>query len=201
MFERYTESARRVLFFARYEASQDGSIAIEPEHLLLGILRGRPPLIRDLLAPVRPNDLREDLDRRTPLAERLPTSVEIPFTPPTKQVLGFAAEEADRLRHSYIGTEHLLLGLLRVEGSTAASILIARGVELNAVREKVVGLTDQKRAGAESPGGTNVRQHHISAIRLSLEHLAQELQTNAEARELLTRILGDLDALSEHLET
>src|SRR5688572_29636761 len=111
VFERYTERARRVLFFARYEASQLGSIAIETEHLLLGLIREGKGLTSRIFARshLSLENIRKDIEGRTVFREKVSTSVEIPFSAETKRVLGFAAEEADRLLHNYIGTEHLLL--------------------------------------------------------------------------------------------
>ena len=77
-------------------------------------------------------------------ARRSSTSVDIPFSAETKRVLQFAAEEADRLLHNYIGTEHLLLGILREERSVAASILDEKGMRLNTVREDIVQLLNEK---------------------------------------------------------
>src|SRR5678810_1458327 len=115
MFERYTERARRVLFFARYEASQLGSISIETEHLLLGLIREGKGLTSRIFARshLSLENIRKDIEGRTVFREKVSTSVEIPFSADTKRVLQFAAEEADRLLHTYIGTEHLLLGILR----------------------------------------------------------------------------------------
>ena len=76
--------------------------------------------------------------------EKVSTSVEIPFSAETKRVLQFAAEEADRLLHNYIGTEHLLLGILREERSVAASILMEKGMRLNTVRDDIVQLLNEK---------------------------------------------------------
>src|SRR5215208_4586706 len=115
MFERYTERARRVLFFARYEASQLGSISIETEHLLLGLIREGKGLTSRIFARshLSLENIRKEIEGRTVFREKVSTSVEIPFSAETKRVLQFAAEEADRLLHNYIGTEHLLLGILR----------------------------------------------------------------------------------------
>src|SRR5574339_283205 len=115
MFERYTERARRVLFFARYEASQLGSISIETEHLLLGLIREGKGLTSRIFARshLSLESIRKEIEGRTVFREKVSTSVEIPFSAETKRVLQFAAEEADRLLHNYIGTEHLLLGIVR----------------------------------------------------------------------------------------
>ncbi|HCH37466.1 MAG TPA: ATP-dependent Clp protease ATP-binding subunit ClpC, partial [Acidobacteria bacterium] len=146
MFERYTERARRVLFFARYEASQLGSISIETEHLLLGLIREGKGLTSRIFA--RSNlsleHIRKQIESRTVFREKVSTSVEIPFSGESKRLLQFAAEEADRLLHNYIGTEHLLLGILREERSVAAKILMEKGMRLNSVREHIVALLNEK---------------------------------------------------------
>ncbi len=146
MFERYTERARRVLFFARYEASQLGSISIETEHLLLGLIREGKGLTSRIFARshLSLEGIRKDVEGRTVFREKVSTSVEIPFSTETTRVLQFAAEEADRLLHNYVGTEHLLLGILREERCVAASILVEKGMRLNAVREDIVQLLNEK---------------------------------------------------------
>src|SRR5688500_14993001 len=139
MFERYTEKARRVIFFARYEASQFGAPAIEPEHLLLGLMREDKTLTGRFFprAQVSIESIRKEIEGRTLLREKISTSVELPLAPETKHVLAYAHEESDRLQHRHIGTEHLLLGLLREERSMAAEILYERGLRLNAVRDEI----------------------------------------------------------------
>src|SRR5258705_79745 len=146
MFERYTERARRVLFFARYEASQLGSISIETERLLLALIREGKGLTSRIFARshLSLENIRKEIEGRTVFREKVSTSVEIPFSAETKRVLQFAAEEADRLLHNYIGTEHLLLGILREERSVAASILMEKGRRLTSVREDSVQLLNEK---------------------------------------------------------
>jgi enamine deaminase RidA (YjgF/YER057c/UK114 family) len=134
MFERYTERARRVLFFARYEASATASLSIEPEHLLLALIRERVEPVVQSNVPVE--------TIRSALADRaanhpVPTSVEIPFGAETKRVLQSAAEEADGLEHFHIDAEHLLLGILVDGRSTAASVLMAQGISLETLRKQV----------------------------------------------------------------
>jgi ketosteroid isomerase-like protein len=138
MFERFTEKARRVIFFARYEASQYGSPFIETEHLLLGLMRENGALI---LRSLRPNctaaDLKSEIDKQIPLRQRISVSQEVPLTGECKKVLMRAKDEADRLGHRRIGAEHLLLGLLGAETSLAARLLRERGAEVEAVREQL----------------------------------------------------------------
>ena len=146
MFERYTERARRVLFFARYEASQLGSISIETEHLLLGLIREGKGLTSRLFARshLSLENIRKEIEGRTVFREKVSTSVEIPFSTETKRVLQFSAEEAERLLHNYIGTEHLLLGIFREERSVAAALLSEKGMRLTTVREDILQLLNEK---------------------------------------------------------
>jgi len=139
MFERYTEKARRVIFFARYEASQYGSPYIETEHLLLGLLREDRVLAKRFIGEVNAEGgaIRTEIERHITFRERISTSVEVPLTMESRKVLILAAEEADRLGQRHVGTEHLLLGLLRVEASLAGQILQARGVKVETLREQL----------------------------------------------------------------
>jgi uncharacterized protein (TIGR02246 family) len=138
MFERYTEKARRVTFFARYEASQYGRPYIETEFVLLGLLREDPGLVRRFLCPNSVSTgIRTEIERHIPPRERISTAVEIPLTSECKKALNFAVEECDRLGQRHCGTEHLLLGLLRVDGSLAAQLLRERGVKPEVIREQL----------------------------------------------------------------
>jgi uncharacterized protein (TIGR03435 family) len=135
MFERLTERARRVLFFARDEASQFGSSSMDTEHLLLGLIR-------------------EGVVRRLPARPPTSPSKEIPFSPAAMRVLQHTAEQADRLSHDYIGTEHLLLGLLREQGSIAADVLSSRGLLVDRVRDRIAELLlDGEPAERSEPPG------------------------------------------------
>jgi ATP-dependent Clp protease ATP-binding subunit ClpC len=152
MFERYTEKARRVIFFARYEASQFGSPYIETEHMLLGILREDKALTnRFLRTHSSVESIRKQIEAHTTIREKVSTSVDLPLRNECKRVLAYAAEEADQLAHKHLGTEHLLLGLLREENSFAANILKERGVQLASVRE---GLAEAATGAAQQPPTT-----------------------------------------------
>ncbi len=146
MFEKFTEKAKRVLFLARYEASQMGSRVIGTEHLLLGLLKEGEEITREIFmrSNISIDMLRAELENQGPSREKVSTSVEIPFSEETKKVLTFAEEEAERLLHNYIGTEHLLLGLLRVENSAAGQLLVDKGMRLFAVREDTVEILKRK---------------------------------------------------------
>jgi hypothetical protein len=138
MFERYTERARRVIFFARLEASQFGSTTIETEYLLLGLIReDKNQTNRFLRNQSSIVSIRKEIERRTTIREKGPTSIDLPLSDECKRILAYAAEEAERLNHRHIGTEHLLLGILREEKCVAAEILHERGLRLNAIREEL----------------------------------------------------------------
>jgi len=145
MFERYTEKARRVIFFARYEASQFGSPYIETEHLLLGLLREDKALTnRFLRSHASVESIRKQIEAHTTIREKVSTSVDLPLSNECKRVLAYAAEEAERLSHKHIGTEHLLLGLLREEKCFAAEILHERGLRLSNIREELSRTSQEK---------------------------------------------------------
>ncbi len=146
MFERYTEKARRVIFFARYEASQFGSPYIETEHLLLGLLREDKALTnRFLRSHASVESIRKQIEGAHDDSEKkVSTSVDLPLSNECKRVLAYAAEEAERLSHRHIGTEHLLLGLLREEKCFAAEILHERGLRLSTIREELARTSQEK---------------------------------------------------------
>jgi hypothetical protein len=138
MFERYTEPARRTIFFGRYEASHFGSPYIEAEHLLLGLLREDKALAnRFLHSRAAAESIRQQIERHTPPREKLPISVDLPLSHECRRVLAYGAEEAGRLNHEHIGTVHLLLGLLREENCFAAQLLREQGLTQDSVREQV----------------------------------------------------------------
>ena len=155
MFERYDEDARRALFFARYEVAQLGGITIEPEHLVLGILRGSPQAIIPFATPGTTADAIREALALTP-REKQSTSVEIPFSRDCKQALQLAATESDELQTGFIGPAHLVLGILGTSGQ-AARVLHDTGVEVDAVRAHLKTLANTQ--PAEPPRGPLVSRH------------------------------------------
>ncbi|MGH9712074.1 MAG: Clp protease N-terminal domain-containing protein [Candidatus Acidiferrales bacterium] len=158
MFERFTEKARRAIFFARYEASQYGSQYIETEHLLLGILREDRGIVRRLLpADCSLDSIRSEIESHIEPRERISNSVEVPLTQECKRILNFAVEEADRLANEQIENDHLLLGILHEQNCAAALILTARGLNLPAAREALTGsATKSSQLRLGRPGGRGV---------------------------------------------
>ena len=140
MFERYTEQARRALFFARYEAFQVRSAWIETEHLLLGLFHEeQSPTARVFArANLSVDGVRREIDARTARRSLSSQWNDVPFSDEATSVLAYAAQEADRLLHEHVGTEHLLLGLLREERGMAATILAEQGLRIATVRDQIV---------------------------------------------------------------
>jgi len=193
MFERYTEKARRVIFFARYEASQFGSPAIEAAHILLGLLREDAQLTRALFPDVRSpaDNIRREIERHLPTNEKIHASVDLPLSKDAKQTLSYAADESERLCHRHIETGHLMLGLIKNEGSFASEILSARGV----TAEKVVDFINNRPAlPSEADIDTSSHEDFRAADRLSrplwllVDRLAQKGLLSRE--EFMGELLG-----------
>lgn len=162
MFERYTEKARRIIFFARYEASQFGSPYIETEHLLLGFLREDKFLVRHLFRAdpeAEIEAIRRQIEANAKVGKKVSTSIDLPLSNESKRALAFAAEEAERLRDKHIGTEHLFIALLREPGTVAAQVLNSHGLSLEKAREIVS--RPQREAGSQRKTGA---AHQIVVI-------------------------------------
>lgn len=138
MFDRYTEEARRVIFFARYEASVFGSREITTELLLLGFMRVNSHRAEQFLGSVATLvSIRRQIEAQSPRGEKVSTSVDLPLNQGAKRALAYGAEESERLGHQHIEPEHLLMGLLREERSLAADILRQHGLTIANLREKL----------------------------------------------------------------
>lgn len=150
MFEKYTDKARRVLFFARYEASQFGASTITSAHLLLGLVREAEKTTVAMLEQMGIN-LSELKDRvvnqhqnnynQQPSA----TSVEIPLSEETKRVLHYALKESMSLNHKYVGVEHILLGILRDEHAFASQLLTEMGADLYRAKEILLDILKEEK--------------------------------------------------------
>jgi quinol monooxygenase YgiN len=179
MFERYTERARRVLFFARYEASQLGSPSIGPEHLLLGILHEGGGLAARICRDAGLDFLLVHLEVARAFEDRpkISTSVEMPLSAPSKAALKLAEAEADALKHAHIGTEHLLLALLAEPESLAGGILTRGGLRLEparAVVRSLYGTPSVAVPSAAAPQPAPTREAHIVLVQVTIRPEMQE---------------------------
>jgi ATP-dependent Clp protease ATP-binding subunit ClpC len=148
MFEKYNEKARRALFFARYEASKLGSRVIESEHILLGVLREGEEIIKEIFSRfnIKPEQIRREVEGDRLFVDRISSSAELPLSEEAKKILAYASHEAESMLHQYVGTEHLLIGILRVESSTAARILTSKGLNVYGVREETISILKEREA-------------------------------------------------------
>jgi hypothetical protein len=160
MFERFTERARRVFFFARYEASQFGSMTIESGHMLLGLIREYTDLIHHF-APRAPSveDISKEVAAHLTVRQRVPTSIDMPLSNECKRILAYSAEETERLLHRLISGEHLLLGILREENCMAAKVLDQLGLKLDVIRDELA-----RHPMAEEPAAAGVTSGGFQAL-------------------------------------
>ena len=150
MFERFTDRARRVVVLAQEEARLLDHNYIGTEHLLLGLVHEGEGIAARVLrtAGVDLDLLRAAVEDIIGRGDSTPSG-HIPFTPSAKKVLELSLREALELGHNYIGTEHLLLGLIRQEDGVAAVTLAARGLDLERTRRQVVEITSGAKADVE----------------------------------------------------
>jgi methyltransferase (TIGR00027 family) len=175
--ERYTDRARRALFFSRQEAAELGSRSIEPEHILLALLREGHVVNRIFArSALTPEGIRKGIEDRTGPREKILGAVEIPFSLETKRVLQGAADEADRLSHHEITTEHLLLAILQGRRSLVSAILATSGIQPLALRAELLKTLDM------TPVGSTARW--VAASRALETESANPLFSDPFAREL-----------------
>ncbi|HWN02649.1 MAG TPA: Clp protease N-terminal domain-containing protein, partial [Candidatus Dormibacteraeota bacterium] len=142
MFERFTERARRVIILAREEAGRFRHDFVGTEHILLGLIRDGEGIATAVLQRLglRLETVKAEVERALAGFPKTLTFGEVPFTPQAKRVLELSIEEARQLGHNYIGTEHLLLGLMKEGQSIAAKILESLGARLDEVRQETLAL-------------------------------------------------------------
>ena len=145
MFKRFTERARRVIILAREEAERHHHEYLGPEHILLGMLKDGGGIAVTVLqkAGLSIDHVRMEIERHLPRNANALIVGEIPFTPKAKKVLEYGVEEARLMGHNYIGTEHLLLGLLKEKEGIGAKVLNNLGIRLVETREKILNLLQE----------------------------------------------------------
>lgn len=132
MFERYNDKARRAIFFARYEAVESGSNSINPEHILLGLIRADKTLFSRMLpndSVIAIKDIFENVRESCLVGEKLSKDAEISISNKSKVVMGYAEEESNRMLNRHISSEHLFLGVLRLNDLTATRVLHNYGID------------------------------------------------------------------------
>lgn len=155
MFERFTDRARKVMALANQEAQRFNHEYIGTEHILLGLVKEGSGVGANVLKnlDVDLRKVRLEVEKLVKAGPEMVTMGKLPQTPRAKKVIEYAIEEARNLNHNYVGTEHLLLGLLREHDGVAAQVLMNLGLKLEEVREEVLNLLG---AGADSEGAETI---------------------------------------------
>jgi ATP-dependent Clp protease ATP-binding subunit ClpA len=183
MYERFTDRSRRVMQLANREAQRFNHEYIGTEHILLGLVSEGSGVAANVLKNLNINlrEVRRQVERivqHGPGGDRV-VEGRFPKTPRAKKVIEYAVEEAKRLKHNYIGTEHLLLGLLREEEGVAAQVLIYLGLKLDTVREEVTNLLGHAIPEVSQPIDPPT---NVAPIIARPEPLTNELRSVIEAR-------------------
>lgn len=158
MYERFTDRARKVMQLANQEAQRFNHEYIGTEHILLGLIKEGSGVAANVLKnlDVDLRKIRLEVEKLVQSGPDMVTMGKLPQTPRAKKVIEYSMEEARNLNHNYVGTEHILLGLLREQEGVAAQVLMNLGLKLEEVREEVLNLLGHGMEGAEAserPGG------------------------------------------------
>ena len=189
MFERFTDRARKVMALANQEAQRFNHEYIGTEHILLGLVKEGSGVGANVLKnlDVDLRKVRLEVEKLVKSGPDMVTMGKLPQTPRAKKVIEYAIEEARSLNHNYVGTEHLLLGLLREHEGVAAQVLMNLGLKLEEVREEVLNLLGagmdseeeaSEREGGEAPvgKGSKSKTPALDSFGRDLTELAQQNQ-------------------------
>ncbi|MDI6781345.1 MAG: ATP-dependent Clp protease ATP-binding subunit [bacterium] len=179
MFERFTERARRVLGLAQEEAKRLGHDYVGTEHMLLGLVREGEGVAAEVISNlgISLESIRIEVEKVAPKGSEMLTYGDVPFTPHAKRVLELSVEEARRLGHNYIGTEHLLLGLIREGEGIGSRVLINLGINLDTVRDEAMNLLGGGIPSGEKPAAAHPKKTStpvLDAFSRDLTMLARE---------------------------
>ncbi|HUU50713.1 MAG TPA: ATP-dependent Clp protease ATP-binding subunit, partial [Nitrospinota bacterium] len=173
MFKRFTERARKVVILAREEAERFRSDYLGTEHILMGTVKDGGGIAVTVLQRlgVDLKHLKLELERHFPLTSSTVVIGDIPFTPRAKKVLEYAVDEARMMSHNYIGTEHLLLGLLKEKEGVAFKVLSSMGVRLVDAREQILNLLKEPLSpGKEKPKTPALDEFGRDLTKLAIQH-------------------------------
>jgi ATP-dependent Clp protease ATP-binding subunit ClpC len=166
MFDRFTDRARKVMGLARQEAQRFNHEYIGTEHILLGLIQEGSGVAANVLRnlDVDLEKIRREIEKIVHSGPPMVTMGQLPFTPRAKKVLELSVEEATNLGHNYIGTEHLLLGLIRENEGVAAQVLMNLGLKLEDVREEVLELLGADMTSEASPSEKSSKKSKTPAL-------------------------------------
>jgi len=159
MYERFTDRARKVMQLANQEAQRFNHEYIGTEHILLGLVKEGSGVAANVLKnlDIDLRKIRLEVEKIVQSGPDMVTMGKLPQTPRAKKVIEYSIEEARNLNHNYVGTEHLLLGLLREQEGVAAQVLMNLGLKLEDVREEVLNLLGHNMESGEGGGGGGER--------------------------------------------
>jgi ATP-dependent Clp protease ATP-binding subunit ClpC len=210
MFDKFTDRARKVIALARQEAERLRNDYIGTEHVLIGLIKEGSGVASNILENlnINPDKVLQEIEKIAQPGTNMVTMGQLPFTPRTKKMLEYSLEEMRNLGHNYIGTEHLLLGLIRENDSEAAQVMISMGIELDLVRKevlKILGASDGDAVGvssgdpqipnqtsAQPAGQANSRTPALDAFGRDLTELAR--------KEKLDPVIGRSDEIERMLQ-
>ncbi len=203
MFDRFTERARKVIILAKEEAKRFNHDYIGTEHILLGLIKEGESVAAAVLQNLglSLDTIRLEVEKLVQFGPSTIVSGDIPFTPKAKKVIELAMDEARRLGHNYIGTEHLLLGLIKEGEGVASHVLMNVGLDLNKVRSEVIKLlgssAPSQGGGGMQPGGTTAKGSKTKTP--ALDAFGRDLSTMARAGKLDT-VVGRQDEIERVIQ-
>jgi ATP-dependent Clp protease ATP-binding subunit ClpC len=173
VYEQFTEQARRAMVRAEEEARILRHNYVGTEHILLGLIHERDGIAAEALESlgISLRAVRQQIKEIIGRGQQAPPSGQIPFTPRSRKVLELALREALQLGHDYIGTEHILLGLIREGDGVAAQVLVSQGADLNQVRQQVIYLVTHQGQAAESAGDPTSLAKEVDRLTAEVERL------------------------------
>jgi ATP-dependent Clp protease ATP-binding subunit ClpC len=200
MFERFTDRARRVVILAQEEARMLDHNYVGPEHILLGLVHEGEGVAAKALTEldVSLSAVRQQVEELIGRGQQAPSG-HIPFTPRAKKVLELSLREALQLGHNYIGTEHILLGILREGENVGAQVLVRMGTDLNRVRLEVIKLVGPGSGVDAPPEATQARLASGAALPRAPRTALRYDAMLAEVRNALAGITERLTAIERHL--
>jgi len=200
MYERFTDRARKVMQLANQEAQRFNHEYIGTEHILLGLIKEGSGVAANVLKnlDVDLRKIRLEVEKLVQSGPDMVTMGKLPQTPRAKKVIEYSMEEARNLNHNYVGTEHILLGLLREQEGVAAQVLMNLGLKLEDVREEVLNLlghgleggeTERGRSGSESAGGPPEERKSGKSKTPALDSFGRDL-TELARQDKLDPVIG-----------
>ena len=201
MSNRFTERAQRVILIAQEEAKRLNHDYVGTEHILLGLIALGEGVAAQVLANlgVDLRRVRSEIEKIVGTGDNVMLLGEIPFTPRAKKVLEYAVEEAQHMGHSYVGTEHLLLGLIREEEGVAARVLENLGLRLEVVREEVLNLLGEGQAQQQQPGGQPQTPTRTKSKTPTLDEFGRDLTVMAREGKL-DPVIGRADEIERMIQ-